>query len=220
MAFILLGALMAYFGQTYQTGADPWQLFFNWALLGLPWIIIARFAPLWLLFLVLLNLSVSLYHDALGAIIPFGIKRDESLFWCLLMLNTSSLVMWELRRTKHTWLNHVWVGRLIAIAAVYSVSGLALIAIFSPGATWLGGFIWLAFMALAYLIYRQLSPDLFVLALCSLSVIIVSVSWIAHISLLGDAEETGLFLLLFILTIGLTSGAAIWLKKLMKEFQS
>ncbi len=30
-ATILLVALMALFGQTYQTGADPWQLFFYWA---------------------------------------------------------------------------------------------------------------------------------------------------------------------------------------------
>lgn len=44
MATLFLGALMALYGQTYQTGADPWQLFFNWALLILPWVLISRFA--------------------------------------------------------------------------------------------------------------------------------------------------------------------------------
>ena len=31
-----IGALLALVGQTYQTGADPWQLFATWALLLLP----------------------------------------------------------------------------------------------------------------------------------------------------------------------------------------
>ena len=36
LAFLGIGALLAFIGQTYQTGADPWQLFALWALLGLP----------------------------------------------------------------------------------------------------------------------------------------------------------------------------------------
>ena len=36
LAALMLGALLALYGQTYQTGADPWQLFFNWAILILP----------------------------------------------------------------------------------------------------------------------------------------------------------------------------------------
>ena len=35
-AFITTGALLALFGQTYQTGADVYELFLTWALLGLP----------------------------------------------------------------------------------------------------------------------------------------------------------------------------------------
>src|SRR5690554_6343654 len=41
-AALLLGVLLALFGQVYQTGADPWQLFFFWALLLLPWTLVAR----------------------------------------------------------------------------------------------------------------------------------------------------------------------------------
>ncbi|MBV1911339.1 MAG: DUF2157 domain-containing protein, partial [Kangiellaceae bacterium] len=37
---LLTGALLALVGQTYQTGADPWQLFASWAFLILPWTII------------------------------------------------------------------------------------------------------------------------------------------------------------------------------------
>lgn len=48
LSTIFLGALMALFGQTYQTGSDPWQLFFNWALLMTPWALISRFTTIWL----------------------------------------------------------------------------------------------------------------------------------------------------------------------------
>lgn len=36
LALLAIGGLFAYFGQTYQTGADPWQLFALWAALALP----------------------------------------------------------------------------------------------------------------------------------------------------------------------------------------
>ncbi len=36
LALLTCGGLFAYFGQTYQTGADAWQLFALWALLALP----------------------------------------------------------------------------------------------------------------------------------------------------------------------------------------
>ncbi|MEG0885322.1 MAG: DUF2157 domain-containing protein, partial [Janthinobacterium sp.] len=36
VAVLAIGGLFAYFGQTYQTGADPWQLFALWAVLALP----------------------------------------------------------------------------------------------------------------------------------------------------------------------------------------
>ncbi|MDP5029912.1 MAG: DUF2157 domain-containing protein [Paraglaciecola sp.] len=213
-AFILLGALMAYFGQTYQTGADPWQLFFNWALLGLPWVIIACFTPLWLLFLVLLNLSLSLYHDALGALLPFGIGRENSLFWSLWLLNNSSLLVWELRRHVHPWLNQTWFGRTLAVATVFNASALAMMAIFSFNTSSFGGLLWIALMAFAFWFYWKRRPDLFMLALCCLSTIVVVVAWFAH--LLENALDV--YSLLFLLTIGLTTAATMWLKKLMKEF--
>jgi uncharacterized membrane protein len=47
-AFLAIGALFAYFGQTYQTGADPWQLFALWAALGLPLLIATRTESIWI----------------------------------------------------------------------------------------------------------------------------------------------------------------------------
>jgi len=47
LALVAIGALFAYFGQTYQTGADPWQLFALWALLFLPLGLCVRSDALW-----------------------------------------------------------------------------------------------------------------------------------------------------------------------------
>jgi uncharacterized membrane protein len=45
VALLATGALFAYFGQTYQTGADPWQLFALWS----PWVLVALTAvALWI----------------------------------------------------------------------------------------------------------------------------------------------------------------------------
>jgi uncharacterized membrane protein len=63
IASIITGSLLALFGQVYQTGADTWQLFFGWALLITPWVLIARFPTLWLLWLGLINACLLLYLD-------------------------------------------------------------------------------------------------------------------------------------------------------------
>ncbi len=47
LALLGIGALFAYFGQTYQTGADPWQLFALWAVMALPLCWVCRSDALW-----------------------------------------------------------------------------------------------------------------------------------------------------------------------------
>ncbi|MEN6669557.1 DUF2157 domain-containing protein [Psychrobacter sp. B38] len=73
IASIITGSLLALFGQVYQTGADTWQLFFVWALLITPWVVIAYFPALWLLWLGLINASLLSYFEVIG--LPF-LKND------------------------------------------------------------------------------------------------------------------------------------------------
>ena len=47
LALIATGVLFAYFGQTYQTGADTWQLFALWAALALPLALATRSDAVW-----------------------------------------------------------------------------------------------------------------------------------------------------------------------------
>jgi len=61
LAAALLGLLLAVFGQTYQTGADRYELFLVWALVATPLAVAARFTPLWLGIVALVDVSASLW---------------------------------------------------------------------------------------------------------------------------------------------------------------
>jgi uncharacterized membrane protein len=61
LAFVSVGALLALFGQTYQTGADVYELFLGWTLLGLPLVVIARWSVATAAWALVLNLSLALY---------------------------------------------------------------------------------------------------------------------------------------------------------------
>jgi uncharacterized membrane protein len=64
LAFLGIGALFAYFGQTYQTGADPWQLFALWAGLGLPLCLALRSDVLWSPWALVVVTGISLWTYA------------------------------------------------------------------------------------------------------------------------------------------------------------
>ncbi|WP_048437886.1 DUF2157 domain-containing protein [Caenimonas sp. SL110] len=61
LALICIGGLFAYFGQTYQTGADTWQLFAMWAVLALPLCLGARSDVLWAPWALVAMTAISLW---------------------------------------------------------------------------------------------------------------------------------------------------------------
>jgi len=67
LALLAIGGLFAYFGQTYQTGADAWQLFALWAALALPLCLGARSDVLWAPWALVVMVAISLWtHAHLG----------------------------------------------------------------------------------------------------------------------------------------------------------
>lgn len=61
LALLTIGGLFAYFGQTYQTGADPWQLFAVWAVLALPFTLSVRSDVLWTPWALIASTGISLW---------------------------------------------------------------------------------------------------------------------------------------------------------------
>ncbi len=219
VATICLGVLLALYGQTYQTGADPWQLFFNWALLMLPWTIIGRFPAIWIVWVVLMNTSIVLYHQAFRGIFWLMSGSETDMLWLIFIFNTLLLVVWEFLAESWHWLSERWAIRLLATVSGVSLTWLVLHAIFTRSdGSFLPGLVWVIWLVSMYFIYRKIKPDLFMLAGCCLSVITVVVSFLGKHMLKSGAA--GSFLFLALLVIGMGAGAAFWLKKVHQECQS
>lgn len=60
---MLVGVLFAVFGQIYQTGANAYDFFLAWTIFITIWVIAARFYPLFLLHILLINATIILFND-------------------------------------------------------------------------------------------------------------------------------------------------------------
>jgi uncharacterized membrane protein len=217
LAALLTGALLALIGQTYQTGADPYELFAVWALLILPWVAVVRVAALWLMWVALLNLAIVLYFQAFRGL--FGVVfADGNLLWILFALNTAALAAWEFAAFRGVnWMRGRWPARAFATASGALAATLALWAIFD-GRSSIGPFALSAYalwMAAVYFYYRHRKRDLFMLAGGVLSAIVVVAAFLGD-SMLERADAGG-FLFIGLVVIGMSAAGALWLKKIGAE---
>lgn len=225
VASIFLGVLLAFYGQTYQTGADPWQLFFTWAMLILPWTIISRFPALWILWLALINLSASLYASTFHRIFGLLFNSDIDELWLLTFINASALIIWEVLGPRFKWHSESWAIRLIALAFLTPLTFIILDSIFgsyifnSDKEIFIPVIIWLIALAVIYVVYRKLKIDLFMLAIASLSGISILISFVGKFLFDNISTDIGSFFLLTLLVIALGGGAAVWLKRIHHEQQ-
>ncbi|MFM5464364.1 DUF2157 domain-containing protein [Aeromonas simiae] len=195
-----LGGLLALIGQTYQTGADPWQLFALWAALLLPWALLGRSAVLWGLAWMLGQLALVLYW-------PLGIESlfafdEETLAWCLTLGNA---LLWGVLLALPRHLRPPLPTYLPALAAGLGATLLVLLNLFeltSPLA-WVA---WLGWLGAGYRLWHgSFLTGLALGALSVICVILVAVGkWV-------DIDMNG-FLLLALLAITLSVLAVRWLK--------
>ncbi len=221
VASLSLGVLLAFYGQTYQTGADPWQLFFTWALLIIPWTMVAQFPALWIILLVLLNITVSLYIESFGGFLGGLVSSEKSFLWVTAGINSIALIIWELLKGRLNWLNESWATRVIAFAAGLPLTLLVIEAIFDRHQSFSLAYpVWAIAMVAIYVVYRKFKPDLFMLAMACLSGIGVILSFAGHTLFKTLDLEIGAFLFLAIFVIALGGSAAVWLKNIYKEQQA
>jgi uncharacterized membrane protein len=211
---LLLGALLALIGQTYQTGADTFELFATWAAMILPWVLVGRFAALWLLWLALVDVAISLYFRLLPGAFGFLFHSEQEL-WVLFAFDTAALVVWEgvAAVAGIEWLRGRWGPRLVATASGWFVTVLAMLQVLGdrPGAIIWGVPAWLVWLAVAFAVYRYRVKDLFVLAGGVLSAIfVIAVFSAKHLS--GNSGAG--FLLVGMIVIALSAAGGWWLKQL------
>ncbi len=153
LALLAVGGLLAYFGQTYQTGADPWQLFALWAGLCLPLCLAGRSDVLWAAWVLVamtgitlwvqahtgrtwrlepLDLSVHLTAWGLAAALVVGVSPALGRLtgagpWALRMAITLAVILVTLTALAGLFNNvlgqHYWLG-LLTLAAAATVLAL------------------------------------------------------------------------------------------------
>ena len=215
VASLSLGILLALFGQTYQTGADPWQLFFNWALLMLPWLLLSRSSWLWLFWCVLLNISLVLWMDAYGISILKYQYNNVSKMWATLALNAGFILTWELASNRFNWLKNRWAIRSLVAFTIYAATAAAVILRLNDDG--LAVLMSLLFICGAAYIYRKLKPDLLILTLLALSVSIIALTILADFVFSSNNDWLGSFLFMSLATLGLGSTFTVWLKNIHKD---
>jgi len=220
-ASVLTGILLATAGQIYQSGADSELLFFAWAALILPWVLLGRAPWLWLFWLLLVNTAV-----ALAIVGRFDVWAlfwlQDAMFWVPMLLNLAAAAVWEVLWPRLSWLRATYGPRLLALAGGGAATFLTSYWWFMDRhdswqtlhytpfayALWLGTTLWY---------YQQGRRDLVPLAIGALSVIIVATAGMTR-GLVSWHGDVGSFLLICLVVVGMTALAAIWLRGLNRRW--
>jgi uncharacterized membrane protein len=122
-ASVLVGVLFAVFGQVYQTGANAYDFFLGWTMFITLWVLISNFAPLWLVFITLINTTLLLYSQQ--------VAHDWSEVFILTLLfgiNLSFLIIALFSKKITTEIKFpIWFMNLIALASVsFSTMGISI----------------------------------------------------------------------------------------------
>ena len=218
-AALLTGALLALVGQIYQTGADTWELFAAWAAAIAVWVAVARMPALWLLWLALIDIALTLCFNTFSGILGFVFGTRETL-WALFAVNTAALAAWEgLAASGVRWLRERWAVRALATAGGAAITWLAAAAAldFVRAGTW-DLVAYGAWLAAVYAAYRRRSADLYILAGAVLSVIVVVTVTLARHML--ERETAGSFLFIGLVVVAMAAAGAWWLRRVAAEASS
>jgi uncharacterized membrane protein len=213
---LVLGGLLALFGQTYQTGADPWQLFFVWMLLLTPFALIGRFAPLWMLWVVLVNLALTLYFQPTGS---FSAEAYRQLMWAQFFANGLIWCAWEWLTGRAHWLNQRWAVRLLAMATLAPLTLRVIESVFSGSdESLLPALLCVLTLGVVYGVYRYQRQDLFMLTLVAVSVIAMAVSLLVK-HVFWHIDNSAGVLLIAIALMAMSTLAVNWLRSVHRGWQ-
>lgn len=203
LLFLLSGGLLAHVGQTYQTGADPWQLFALWAFLGLPLAWSVRHDATWAAWVVVTMTGLSLWvvtHTSRAWLVSDQEVSTHLLAWAL-----SWLLVGGLSAPARPWTGAgLWSHRLALTLTVIAVTGSAIANLLASDGSLLYGLGLLTLSAGALLLSRPKWFDLYGLSALALGLNVCVVSGLAH-RLLDDASghALGAWLLLGLMAAGM-----------------
>ncbi|EAR61250.1 DUF2157 domain-containing protein [Neptuniibacter caesariensis] len=212
-----IGALLALSGQTYQTGADPWQLFAIWSLFILPFAIVHGSSTLWLFFSATLSLSISLYFSRFRGIFDFLIDDDLTMVLLLSINGTLALFLNAGYYLKQFWSQNQIAVQILIVFCGFIASWLAIWGIFDFEDKAL--YLVIYSLLIGFLFYWFYHKDLNLMILAGISVSLVVVSTAFLINTMADAFDGGAFLFISLYIIFCSSMAGIWLRNLHSELK-
>lgn len=196
---VLVGVLFAVFGQIYQTGANAYDFFLGWACCVVLWVVVAKYPPLWLIYMALVNTTLILYANQVATHWPFAVLPD-----LLFVLNGGAVLVWELvaHKAKDRTCSR-WLQRVLGLAAVTAITISLVAGIYANMEQDWGLCVLLA--AIGYgagMWHGQRVRDLFYLSVIPFSAIVVAASLIVR---LADKAPELLLLLASLFVIGSTT---------------
>ena len=193
---ILIGVLFAVFSQVYKTGANAYDFFLGWTISIALWVGISNFAPLWLIFIILVNTTFILYAEQ----VAYN-WSGAFFFTSLCIINILFLTATLLGNKIVPGVNNppVWFSNLIALASVfYSTIGVT-IGIYEKTEITLIALL-ITMVSLFYFAgikYGLKIKSFFYLSIIPLSIIVIIVALLIKIS---DTAAMFFFISLFVIT--------------------
>jgi len=224
LAFITTGALLALFGQTYQTGADVYELFLTWALLGLPLAIVGQWGVTSAAWVLVLNTALLLFcgwnpHGGVLWVVFDGNRFTAS--DAILAAGVLNLLLWfgfeklSLRAVPD------WVRRLILSCAFVFLTWAGVLGVIEDhdfgGEHIVLAIIvpTLAILAVGAYALRQ-RGDIYPLAVVMSSFVVVVMCWIPQAS--GSDETTFFMMALWLIGASTVGGRVLTL--LMRQWRA
>ncbi|MDO5086886.1 MAG: DUF2157 domain-containing protein, partial [Comamonadaceae bacterium] len=220
LATLALGGLLAFVGQTYQTGADPWQLFAAWAALSLAWMLAARHDGLWALWVLVAGAGLALW------------ARWGSGDWWRLLAGQRPAALWLMPGGWALLLAWAWllptlklagpeparlsqrVAALLALAA-WCVMGLTALLAHERGDIF--GLCALLVAGTGALAWRQRPRDVMALALAVLAANALLMGGLGHLLLRQGGDGVLSLLLLTVATAVSLGLSGRWLYRLQRD---
>lgn len=188
-ASILVGVLFAVYGQIYQTGANAYDFFLGWTIFVTLWTISARFPPLWMIYILLVNITFILYSQQVASN-----WDDLFLFTILFLINSVALTLFLLfeQSGKNKWFINVLGIAITTYATIGIIIGIM-------GQFSLHLFILIVLVALGYALgiwHGLKSKNGFFIAAIPLSITIIVTAYLIKLS-----DSSAMFMIIFLFII-------------------
>ena len=206
VAFAATGGLLALLGQTFQTGADPWQLFAAWAIATLPFAIASRSDAVWMPWSLVAMTAVQLWvHQTSGR--HFTTQTSATSVYVSWVLAAGLVLAFLPGSNGRSELGSSrWSFRFAVLLGFIAIAGTALTGLFGESSLrYLLGL--LACGGVAYLISAVRPVDLLSLTIAALAIDTLLIGGMIRLIALSHNSNIGTWLMIGLLSMAIVAGS-------------